>query len=314
MPLPRVQVIGNTESPFLYRIGWDTSVKRRDIDALGFDRRIYLQPGAGAHLTQLSGLLRPLVQRGWAAMVAGMNPAATDEARLQNFLFGPPRISLDPIRKDLRKLQDNRCFYCDDRITGQADIDHSIPWARYPDNGIENLVVAHQPCNVMGAVIDEGRQAVLIDGVPQSELSRNPILEPAEQRQIVASFGRGREPQEFDGSDVIEQGLIGRSRRVMEFVHDDDIEVSGVEIRQGCGVQALNRREDMIESHGAITSNPSFSKGSVAEAVAKGGEALIQYLLAVRHEEQACAGQCRSETRVVDRGHDGLTRAGGRDK
>jgi len=147
MPLPRVQVIGNTDSPFLYRIGWDTSVKRGDIDTPGFDRRIHLQPGAGAHLTQLSGLLRPLVQRGWAAMVAGMNPAATDEARLQNFLFGAPRISLDPIRKDLRELQDNRCFYCDDRITGQADIDHFIPWARYPDNGIENLVVAHQPCN-----------------------------------------------------------------------------------------------------------------------------------------------------------------------
>jgi diadenosine tetraphosphate (Ap4A) HIT family hydrolase len=147
MPLPRVQLVGNTESRFLYDIAWDTSVKRRDMEDPGFDGQIHLRPGVAAHLTQLSGLIRPLIQRGWAAMVAALNPAATDEARLQEFLFGVPRISLDPVRADLRELQDNRCFYCDEGISGQADVDHFVPWARYPDNGIENLVVAHQRCN-----------------------------------------------------------------------------------------------------------------------------------------------------------------------
>jgi hypothetical protein len=28
-----------------------------------------------------------------------------------------------------------------------CEIDHFIPWARHPDNGIENLVIADQRCN-----------------------------------------------------------------------------------------------------------------------------------------------------------------------
>ena len=28
-----------------------------------------------------------------------------------------------------------------------TEVDHFIPWARYPDNGIDNQVVAHGPCN-----------------------------------------------------------------------------------------------------------------------------------------------------------------------
>ena len=28
-----------------------------------------------------------------------------------------------------------------------VEIDHFVPWARYPDNGIDNLVVAHRRCN-----------------------------------------------------------------------------------------------------------------------------------------------------------------------
>ena len=147
MPLPRLQVLGNKESRFLYRLGWDTSVRRRDTEATSFDNRICFQPGVGAHLIRLAGLLRPLIQRGWSAMVAQLNPAATDEARLQEFLFGAVRISLDPVRADLRELQNNRCFYCDGRLEGGIDVDHFVPWARYPDNGIENLVVAHRTCN-----------------------------------------------------------------------------------------------------------------------------------------------------------------------
>ena len=49
--------------------------------------------------------------------------------------------------QDLRELQDNRRFYCERRIDGQVEVDHFIPWARHPDNGIENLVVADQRCN-----------------------------------------------------------------------------------------------------------------------------------------------------------------------
>jgi hypothetical protein len=32
-------------------------------------------------------------------------------------------------------------------MVGCADVDHFIPWTRYPDDGLDNLVVAHPRCN-----------------------------------------------------------------------------------------------------------------------------------------------------------------------
>ncbi|MGH7785664.1 MAG: HIT domain-containing protein [Candidatus Binatia bacterium] len=147
MPLPRLQVVGSSDSRFLYDIGWDTRVSRQDVESAGFDRDIHLLPGVADNLIRFSGLLRPLIQRAWAGMVAGINRDATDEARLQEFLFGASRIALDPIRQPLRELQDNRCFYCDKPMAGAVEVDHFIPWSRHADNSIRNLVAADARCN-----------------------------------------------------------------------------------------------------------------------------------------------------------------------
>ncbi|MBI3784820.1 MAG: HIT domain-containing protein [Deltaproteobacteria bacterium] len=147
MPLPKLQRIGNSDSRFLYDISWDDKVTRSEMQQAGFDNNIHLRPEVGTNLARLSGLLRPLIQRGWSTMVARLNPSATDEARLQEFLFGAARICLDPVRADLRELQNNRCFYCAERLDKVVDVDHFVPWARYPDNGIENLVATHSACN-----------------------------------------------------------------------------------------------------------------------------------------------------------------------
>jgi hypothetical protein len=96
---------------------------------------------------RLSGLLRPLIQREWARLVARWNRDASDEARLEDFLFGVERIPLGRVRDGLREVQDNRCFYCGGTIRGSADVDHFIPWARYPDNGLDNLIVSDQGYN-----------------------------------------------------------------------------------------------------------------------------------------------------------------------
>lgn len=82
-------------------------------------------------------------------MVAQMN--GMEESRLEEFLFGARRLPLDPVRPGLRELQENRCFYCEDLLRNSGrkrpEVDHFIPWARYPNNAIENLVVAHERCN-----------------------------------------------------------------------------------------------------------------------------------------------------------------------
>ena len=162
MPIPRLQVLGRHEERFLYEYNWSKSIHRsvvtryqqqrgnsrgasRRFDGTGFDNRLVLLPGVAEHLVRLNGVLRPLFYREWATMVARMNQLP--ESELEEFLFGRRRTSLVPIREPLRALQKEMCFYCDEGLVNVAEVDHFIPWMRYPDNGLDNLVVAHPRCN-----------------------------------------------------------------------------------------------------------------------------------------------------------------------
>lgn len=95
---------------------------------------------------RLAGLLRPLIQREWSSLLARFNqlPSST----LEDFLFGVDRTSLTVVRSPLYELQSAQCFYCSGRLRLDAiEVDHFIPWARHPNNAIENLVAAHARCN-----------------------------------------------------------------------------------------------------------------------------------------------------------------------
>jgi len=146
MPLPRLQTIGLIRDNFIYEIAWDETVRRGDLRR-GFDNNIRFKPGAKDYLIQLNGLLRPLIHRKWASMVARINQLPDSE--LEDFLFGVERVSSTRIKASLWEIQEARCFYCSDRIPEphRGEVDHFLPWSRYPDNGIENLVVAHKRCN-----------------------------------------------------------------------------------------------------------------------------------------------------------------------
>jgi hypothetical protein len=147
MPLPRLQMLRNrgTTDEFLYRIHWDTRIRRSDIDE-SFDNRLLLVDGAGDLLVRFAPLLRPLVQRRWAEHVAGWNDLQLRGVDLEVFLFGRERVSLEPVRRHLLDLQDNRCFYCEGGLKA-AHVDHFVPWSRHPDDAIDNLVAAHEKCN-----------------------------------------------------------------------------------------------------------------------------------------------------------------------
>ena len=93
-------------------------VSRRAAGGPDFENRIHLLHGAGDHLVRRAGLLRPLVQREWASMVARLNREMVEESRLEEFSFGTPRIRLDRVRAPLRELQEGRCFYCAQLISG----------------------------------------------------------------------------------------------------------------------------------------------------------------------------------------------------
>jgi HNH endonuclease len=153
MPLPRLQMMGQVHQPFIYEIHWNQDVRRPVVDRYvagdgdTFDNRLLLRPAVGEYLRQLNGLLRPLIQRHWAAMVAQLNQL--EESQLDGFLSGVDRAQTTKVRVGLWEIQDRRCFYCEGRVgdPARAHVDHFIPWARYPDNGLDNLVVADVACN-----------------------------------------------------------------------------------------------------------------------------------------------------------------------
>jgi hypothetical protein len=71
-----------------------------------------------------------------------------EEARLECFLFGADRTPLTAVVPALLDLQTGLCFYCQGRLTPKLHVDHFIPWSRYPENGLANLVLAHPGCNL----------------------------------------------------------------------------------------------------------------------------------------------------------------------
>ena len=143
-PIPLLQRFGSgaataQEQRFIYEYSWQpTTVPNDD--------RLTLVAGAGAALAALAGLIRPVVEREWLRFVARRNTDELDEFRVERFLFGADRIALVSVRAPLLDHQGGRCFYCQ-RPGGSWDVDHFIPWSRWPDDGLDNLVVAHSGCN-----------------------------------------------------------------------------------------------------------------------------------------------------------------------
>ncbi len=158
MPLPRLQELAWGRDEFLYRIGWtredsersqlEARVRayQRDERGSGFDNRITCLPGVVPTLARFHRIVRELVESRWVRKVRDLNGAALRERDLQQHLFGFEREDLAPLARPLLALHGGRCFYCQGGLV-RAHVDHFLPWARYPDNRLLNLVPAHDACN-----------------------------------------------------------------------------------------------------------------------------------------------------------------------
>ena len=137
MPLWRLQRLHTTTLDFLYP-------EDRDSDA------ITLRPGIAASFRRFHSLVIRLVQAEWMGFLYGLpgnQVILGNSGDLADFLFGPQRESLTKARPALADLQGGRCFYCQRRLDGNAEVDHFIPWSRYPRNLVHNLVVTDRRCN-----------------------------------------------------------------------------------------------------------------------------------------------------------------------
>ncbi len=136
MPLWRLQLVGREVREVLYR---------QEEGA----HEITLLPGVAACFRAFHPLVLDLVEGAWSHFVRRTNPDLLGEqADLREFLFGSERASLAVVRPILTDIQDGRCFYCMRSLAGTAsDVDHFIPWWRYPTDLGHNFVLAHASCN-----------------------------------------------------------------------------------------------------------------------------------------------------------------------
>lgn len=146
-PILRLQVVDGVPQPFIYDVDWTESASLQHLHHLG-DHAVVFRSGAADQLVRLSPLVRPLVETHWVRMVADLNQLAPVEDELRRHLFGSERIAFPPsLRSGLGAMQEDICFYCGLRLDGRFAIDHFIPWARWPNDAVENLVAAHPSCN-----------------------------------------------------------------------------------------------------------------------------------------------------------------------
>jgi len=137
MPLWKLQVVGSEPNIFLYKQNGQ-GFQGRDIELL---------PGVLFNFRNHYDLIRNLVQGAWLRHVRRLNLACLGEADLDEFLFGSERTVCSGLRDILRDVQEGRCFYCNRIIRDNGDIDHFIPWSRYPIEYGHNFVLAHASCN-----------------------------------------------------------------------------------------------------------------------------------------------------------------------
>ena len=137
MPLWKLQTIGQHEHCFLYLHQIDNG-------------HITLLPGVAFCFRRFHSLIVSMLQGAWVGEIRKIkqNQAILGQTTdLQSFLFGSERDSLSPYRSILLEQQEGRCFYCDHHIRTTGEVDHFIPWSRYPVDLGHNFVLVHGECN-----------------------------------------------------------------------------------------------------------------------------------------------------------------------
>ena len=214
-PLLRLQTIDGVAQPFIYDVDWTESVSLKSLHASGGGEVVF-RPGAADQLLRLAPLVRPLVELHWVRMVAQLNDLTPVEDDLRAHLFGADRVAFSAaVRGGLREFQDRDCFYCHEPVR-DAVVDHFLPWSRWPNDALENLVLAHTRCNgkksdhIPGSVpLQAWRTRLVAHGGDLAELARRsrtpyrPTRTIALARSLYGHLSRGAPL--WDGPGVVSQ-------------------------------------------------------------------------------------------------------------
>lgn len=188
-------MVGQLLAPFLYHADWKEGTTVSSLRRSGADR-VRLLPGVADRLVVLGPMLRPLIELHWTNDVARWTGVNLEDDALRAHLFGRERASF-PARLvgGIRDLQDGACFYCGHPIRGRGQVDHFLAWSRWPNDAVENLVLADR-CNGaksdhLGAVAHLNRWTTRLgehgsdlDDIATSASWRS---DPARSRALVAT-------------------------------------------------------------------------------------------------------------------------------
>jgi len=139
-PLWRLQKLGDECDDFIY----ENPCEYSNID------EITLKPGVAYNFRLFHSLIQDLIQGAWIRHVRnikGNAPLLGDTKDLGEFLFGSDREPLKVYQPILKEIQDNNCFYCGKFIRGSGEVDHFIPWVKYPVDLGHNFVLTDSTCN-----------------------------------------------------------------------------------------------------------------------------------------------------------------------
>ncbi|MBI3044452.1 MAG: HNH endonuclease [Betaproteobacteria bacterium] len=193
MPLWKLQRVGEERLDFLY-------------EERLTDRSIVLRPGVAACFRAQFGVVQALVQSAWLSFVQRLPPnrpilgSMTD---LADFLFGAERSGLRVIADGLLGLQKGGCFYCGGRVRDGGDVDHFIPWSRYPLDLGHNFVLAHASCN------QDKRDMLAAAGHLQRWIERN----DSQAGVLDEVFNAARFPFDADASSSVAEWAYENAER-----------------------------------------------------------------------------------------------------
>jgi len=145
--LYRLHTLGSqADSSDADRFIYDRPACRADCAGLA---RLVLKPGVAACLRSFRGVIASIVQARWARWIRENNQSLAADRELEQFLFGASRTNVAVYAERFYDLQGGRCFYSGDKLASPkaGEVDHFIPWARYPFDSPFNLVLASKKVN-----------------------------------------------------------------------------------------------------------------------------------------------------------------------
>lgn len=137
MPLWKLQTVGRETSEFLYK-------------NTGKGKSITLFPGVAYCFRKFYNMLISMIRGSWVAYIRRFNLKELGQVTdLSSFLFGSERAPISVYRDLLMDIQRGSCFYCRGNLKKEdVEVDHFVPWSKYPVDLGHNFVLAHKKCNL----------------------------------------------------------------------------------------------------------------------------------------------------------------------